>query len=94
MNHNPVKFLRRIDQHKLDGAADNPAYVARYEAVMGAFDAYMHPASTWWGRTYPEHEQGADGLFLFRVRFARGACRSIPVAWAFWLATTAKLPAI
>ena len=41
VNHNPVKFLRLVSQRKLDAAAADPAYVARYEAVMAAFDAYM-----------------------------------------------------
>ena len=65
VNHNPVKFLRRIDQHKLDRAADDRAYVARYEAVIAAFDAYMHPASTWWGRTYPELHDELMAYFCF-----------------------------
>jgi glycogen phosphorylase len=53
-NHNPVKFLRQVSQHQLDRAAADSAYLTRYSAVMAAYDAYMHPDSTWWSRTYPE----------------------------------------
>jgi len=43
VNHNAAKFLRRVSQQKLDRAASDPAYLARYAAVMAEFDAYMHP---------------------------------------------------
>ncbi|PKO23376.1 MAG: alpha-glucan phosphorylase [Chloroflexi bacterium HGW-Chloroflexi-1] len=52
VNHNPVKFLRRVSQEKLDRVAADPAYVARYRAVMAAFDAYMGTADTWYARTH------------------------------------------
>lgn len=53
VNHNPVLFLRRVSQQKLDAAADDSNYVDRYNAVMAAFDAYMHPDRTWYDRAYP-----------------------------------------
>lgn len=60
VNHNPVKFLRRVGQHSLDQAAADPAYVARYRAVAAKFDAYMQPrpGSTW----YPTADQGGKGV--------------------------------
>jgi starch phosphorylase len=57
VNHNPVRFLRQVSQHKLDAAAAEPAYVARYGDVMAAFDAYMHPDTTWWASHYPERRE-------------------------------------
>lgn len=53
--HNPVKFLVEIAQEKLDAAAKDPEYLAHYDGVMQAFDAYMHPQDTWYSRTFPEH---------------------------------------
>ena len=47
-------FLRRVGQQKLEPAANDGAYVDRYDAVMNAFDLYMHPEQTWYARTYPE----------------------------------------
>jgi glycogen phosphorylase len=57
VNHNPVRFLRLVSQQKLDAAAADPGYITRYGAVMTAFDAYMHPNSTWWQRNYPERRE-------------------------------------
>ena len=53
-NHNPVTFLRWVSQQKLDRAANDPAYVDRYHAVMVSFDHYMHPESTWYDQAYPD----------------------------------------
>ena len=76
VNHNPVKFLRLVSQRKLDAAAADPAYVARYQAVMAAFDAYMDPAAvTWYART---HADKADRLIAyFSAEF--GLHESLPI---------------
>ena len=76
VNQNPVKFLRLVSQRKLDAAAADPAYVARYEAVMAAFDAYMHPAAaTWYART---HVDKSDRLIAyFSAEF--GLHESLPI---------------
>ncbi len=76
VNQNPVKFLRLVSQRKLDTAAADPAYVARYEAVMVAFDAYMHPAAaTWYART---HVDKTDRLIAyFSAEF--GLHESLPI---------------
>ena len=76
VNHNPVKFLRRVSQRKLDAAAADPAYLAHYAAVMTALDAYMHPAApTWYSHT---HGDAADRLIAyFSAEF--GLHESLPI---------------
>ncbi len=54
VTHNPVKLLREVRQEKLDAAAADAPYVARYQAVLARFDAYMNPAETWFSRTFPD----------------------------------------
>jgi starch phosphorylase len=54
VTHNPVKLLREVRQDKLDAAAADAPFVARYQAVLDRFDAYMHPAETWFSRTFPD----------------------------------------
>ncbi|HNS03833.1 MAG TPA: alpha-glucan family phosphorylase [Anaerolineae bacterium] len=54
VSHNPVKLLREVKQAKLDAAAVDPAFTARYQAVLERFDAYMNPAETWFSRTFPD----------------------------------------
>jgi len=39
--HNPKLFLRRIDQRKLEDAAEDPAYMQDYAKIVSTFDAYM-----------------------------------------------------
>ena len=54
VTHNPVKLLREVKQEKLDAAAADAPFVQRYQAVLDRFDAYMHPAETWFSRTFPD----------------------------------------
>ena len=52
-NHNPVRFLRSVDQEKLNAAAEESAFLAAYDTVMASFDAYMSPnADTWFKRDH------------------------------------------
>ncbi len=53
-HHNPVKLLHNVAQERLERAAQDPAFLARYDAVMAAFDAYMNEENTWFARTFPE----------------------------------------
>lgn len=48
--HNPVRLLHNVAQARLDAAAADPNYLARYDQVMADIDAYMHSPSTWFSR--------------------------------------------
>jgi glycogen phosphorylase len=39
--HNPTVFLRRVSQKRLDELAANPAFLERYQGVLGGFDHYL-----------------------------------------------------
>lgn len=39
--HNPKMFLRRIDQRKLEHAADDPVYMQEYAKVISTYDSYL-----------------------------------------------------
>ncbi len=43
---NPRLLLRCIDQDKIDRAAENPVYLARYAEVLRTFDAYLAAPSS------------------------------------------------
>jgi starch phosphorylase len=52
-NHNPVKFLRSVDQERLNEAANDSTFLAAYDKVLASFDAYMSPdAETWFKRDH------------------------------------------
>ncbi|WP_135227679.1 alpha-glucan family phosphorylase [Deinococcus fonticola] len=45
--HNPVRTLLEVSQERLNSAAVDPTYLARYRQVMADFDAYMCQKDTW-----------------------------------------------
>ena len=47
VGHSPVEMLRDIAQDRLEAAAQNPEYLALYDEVVGAFDAYMKRSESW-----------------------------------------------
>ncbi len=77
VNHNPVKFLRLVSQHRLDAVAQDADYLARYEEVMAAFDAYMkpQPGQTWYARTCGDRRE--DVIAYFSAEF--GLHESLPI---------------
>jgi starch phosphorylase len=52
--HNPVKFLRQVKRKSLNAAVHNKSILELYDHSLAAFDAYLHPASTWYSRTHPD----------------------------------------
>ena len=76
VNHNTVKFLRNVQQEKLDAAAHDSDYRAAYTAVMDAFDAYMGPdAQTWFNTNHTAHQQNV--IAYFSAEF--GLHESLPI---------------
>src|SRR3972149_3163089 len=55
--HNPILFLRDVPRERLEAAVKNEDYVDLYDPIVAEFDKYMEAKTTWFGRTYPAHEQ-------------------------------------
>ncbi|MFM7679312.1 MAG: alpha-glucan family phosphorylase [Roseiflexaceae bacterium] len=72
--HNPVQFLRNVRQRDLVKASNDPHWLADYDAVIVAFDAYMNRKDTWFKRTYP-HEKAT--IAYFSAEF--GLHESLPI---------------
>ncbi len=47
-DHNPVRMLRELPYEALERSADDPAFLARYDAAVAAMDANRSPKGTWW----------------------------------------------
>lgn len=77
VNHNPVKFLRLVSQGRLDRAAADADYLARYAAVMAKFDAYMNPApgTTW----YAQACAGQDDRLIAYFSAEFGLHEALPI---------------
>ncbi len=52
--HNPIRMLREIPVEFLEEAAENPAYLRRYDTVMHRFRNYMGATGTWFSTEYPD----------------------------------------
>jgi len=63
VGHNPARFINRVDPAMLERAAADAAYCRHYDAVLAAFDAYMHTADTWFRRIYPQYAQRTIAYF-------------------------------
>ncbi len=72
--HNPVQFLRNVRQRNLIAAANNSTWLADYDAVVIAFDAYMNRKDTWFKRTYPTEK---STIAYFSAEF--GLHESLPI---------------
>ncbi|MCI0521194.1 MAG: alpha-glucan family phosphorylase, partial [Chloroflexi bacterium] len=51
--HNPVLFLRKVERARLNAVTNNRYYLEFYDRILRAFDQYMNPESTWFGRNHP-----------------------------------------
>jgi len=63
VSHNPVGFLRRVDQARLERAANDAVYLAAFNKALRAFDLYMGETDTWFATAYPEHRQSMIAYF-------------------------------
>src|SRR5216683_1609143 len=52
--HNPVRMLWTITRDKLDAAAADPEFLARYDLAVAAFDDARAARNTWWAHTFPQ----------------------------------------
>ncbi|HMA33120.1 MAG TPA: alpha-glucan family phosphorylase [Chloroflexia bacterium] len=72
--HNPVKFLREVRQERLETMALDAAYLARLDASLAAFDAYMKPTETW----FSTHHIGDEKtIAYFSAEFGLHECLPI-----------------
>ncbi|MEY3991155.1 MAG: hypothetical protein RI985_2236, partial [Chloroflexota bacterium] len=72
--HNPVQFLRNVRQRNLVAMTNDAAWLADYDAVVAAFDAYMTDKNTWFKRTYPTEK---SSIAYFSAEF--GIHESLPI---------------
>src|SRR5579883_1768369 len=65
-HHNPVHLLQR-SQTRLAALANDPLFLARYDAVIRAFDTYLAGEDTWFKRSHPEF--GGKAVAYFSAEF-------------------------
>lgn len=60
---NPVKFLKLVDQSKLEDAAKNLSFLKEYDKVVENFNGYMNSKNTWFAHKYPENRNDLIAYF-------------------------------
>ncbi len=60
---NAVATLAGADPQRLNALAEDGDFLARYDAVMAEFDAYMHPAATWFSQQFPKSANTITAYF-------------------------------
>ena len=53
---NPVKFLKLVDQEKLEKIAEDPEFLKEYNKNVENFEDYMDSKNTWFRKNFPENK--------------------------------------
>ncbi len=72
---NPVKFLKRVTQEKLEKAANDSSFVKEYEKVLKNYEDYMYSKDTWFNKKYPDNKN--DLIAYFSAEY--GLDETIPI---------------
>jgi starch phosphorylase len=56
VNHNPVRFLRKVERAKLNAVTQDRYYLDFYDRTFRAFDQYIRAEDTWYKQNYGEHQ--------------------------------------
>ncbi len=75
--HNPVRTLLEVSADRLAEVAADPDYLARYEAVLADFDAYMNKKDTWAARNAGALGGPGKGVAYFSMEYAYHECLPI-----------------
>ena len=66
--HNPARMLRTLGADVLQRAADDPVFVAMYDAAIAGLDAARQPQTSWWKQEGPD--LGNKVIAYFSAEFA------------------------
>jgi len=60
---NPVKFLKLVDQEKLEAIAEDSEFLKQYNKCVENYEGYMNSKNTWFNKTYPENKNDLIAYF-------------------------------
>ncbi len=60
---NPVRFLKNIDQEKLEKAAEDSEILKLYKTNVENFENYMKSKNTWFNKQYPNNQEDTIAYF-------------------------------
>ena len=60
---NPVKFLKRVSQDRLEAVVENTDFLREYDRLAKEFDDYITSKNTWFSNKYPENKKNLIAYF-------------------------------
>jgi len=60
---NPVKFLKHVEQERLERVAKDISFLKEYDKVISDFENYMNSKNTWFNNKYPEEKNEKIAYF-------------------------------
>ena len=72
---NPIKFLKRVSQEKLDNASKNILFLKEYDKIIDNFENYINSKNTWFSNKFPENKN--DLIAYFSAEY--GLDQTIPI---------------
>ena len=60
---NPVKFLKSVEQSRLEDASKDNLFLKDYDKIVEDFDGYMSSKNTWFSQKYPENRNDIIAYF-------------------------------
>ncbi len=67
--HNPVKLLQQIAPYRLVAAAEDPAFLKKYDSVINHFKTELSEAQTWVRTEYPNTAKHTIAYFSMEFAF-------------------------
>ena len=75
VDKNPVKFLKRVSQERIEMASKDDKFLKEYNKVVKNFDDYMSSKDTWYSKKYPNSRN--DLIAYFSAEY--GLDQTIPI---------------
>ena len=75
VDKNPVKFLKRVSQERIERASNDDKFVKEYNKIVKNFDDYMTSKDTWFNKKYPDNKN--DLIAYFSAEY--GLDETIPI---------------
>ena len=72
---NPVKFLKRVSQDRLEAVVENTDFLREYDRLAKEFDDYVTSKNTWFSNKYPENKK--DLIAYFSAEYGLDQTRPI-----------------
>ena len=60
---NPIKFLKLVDQTKLENVTKYSEFLKEYDRVVSNFEDYMNSKNTWYHKNYPNGQNNLIAYF-------------------------------